>query len=77
LTGPVVYRGEDRRCLPVILLLDDPDSGVTYWAHVTSQTVEYTDTRWKIVVPAAQVLGSGATAEKYVNDYLLGTRSGG
>lgn len=47
----------------MILLLHDPDSGVTYWVHVTSRAVEYTDTRWKIVVPVAQVLGPGVAAE--------------
>jgi tetratricopeptide (TPR) repeat protein len=65
--GGWVYRDGDRHlrywlghCLPVVLLLHDPDSGVTYWVHITPDAIEYTETEWKIVVPSSQVLGSGA-----------------
>lgn len=49
-----------RHCLPVILLLHNPDSGVTYWAHVSADGIEYTDAGWKMVVPSRQVLGPDA-----------------
>jgi hypothetical protein len=62
-----VHRDDDkhlrywlRHCLPVILLLHNPDSGTTYWAHVTTDAIEYTDAGWKMVVPASQVLGPDA-----------------
>jgi hypothetical protein len=62
-----VHRDDDkhlrywlRYCLPVILLLHDPDSGTTYWAHVASDAIEYTDAGWKMVVPSGQVLGPDA-----------------
>jgi hypothetical protein len=68
--GGWVYRGTDRHlrywlrhCLPVVLLLHDPESGVTYWAQVTAPAAEYTDAGWKIVVPAAHALGPAARAE--------------
>ena len=63
--GGWTYRGTDthllywlRHCLPVVLLLHDPAAGITYWAHVTPSTVEYTDAGWKILVPSAQVLSA-------------------
>lgn len=46
-----------RHSLPVILLMHRPDSGVTYWARITQDTVEYTDASWKVLVPFRQVLG--------------------
>ena len=65
--GGWIYRGKMkhlrywlRHCLPVILLMHDPASGVTYWAHITEQAVEYTDSGWKILVPATQTLGPSA-----------------
>jgi hypothetical protein len=49
-----------RHPLPVILLLHDPDSGVTYWAHVTQAAAEFTGSGWKMLVPSSQVLGPDA-----------------
>jgi tetratricopeptide (TPR) repeat protein len=62
--GGWTYRGTDRHlrywlryCRPVVLLLHNPESRVTYWVHITSDAVEYTPSGWKILVPSAQVLG--------------------
>ncbi len=67
-SGGWVYRDGDkhlrywlRHSLPVVLLLHDPDSGTTYWAHVTQAAIEYTDAGWKMMVPSGQVLGPQAT----------------
>lgn len=61
--GGWVFRGGDthllywfRHSLPVVLLLHDPESGVTYWAHVTQESVEFTEVGWKMLVPSSQVL---------------------
>jgi hypothetical protein len=61
--GGWMYRDSDthllswlRHPLPVVLLLHNPGPGITYWAHVSPRTVEYTDAGWKMLVPAAQVL---------------------
>jgi hypothetical protein len=43
--------------LPVVLLLHDPRTRVTYWAHVTTRAVEYTSGGWKMLVPVVQALG--------------------
>jgi hypothetical protein len=63
--GGWVYRGNDthllywlRHCLPVVLLLHDPEARITYWAHVRPDKVEYTKAGWKMLVPSAQVLTS-------------------
>jgi hypothetical protein len=83
--GGWVYRGSDThlrywlgRSLPVVLLLHNPVSGVTYWAHMGLDTVDFDtgdfDTgdfgtgdcaggRWKMVVPSAQVLSLEAREE--------------
>lgn len=46
--------------LPVVILVHDPGTGVTYWVHVTSDIVLYTREGWKILLPSAQVLGPDA-----------------
>jgi hypothetical protein len=83
--GGWVYRGSDTHLrywlghsLPVVLLLHNPVSGVTYWAHMGLDTVDFDtvdfdtgdfDTgdcgggRWKMVVPSAQVLSLEAREE--------------
>jgi hypothetical protein len=73
--GGWVYRGSDTQLrywlghsLPVVLLLHNPVSGVTYWAHMGLDTVDFdtgdfTGGRWKMVVPSAQVLSLGAREE--------------
>lgn len=39
--------------LPVLLIAHLPDTNETFWAHVSSQTVERTESRWKIKIPKA------------------------
>jgi hypothetical protein len=46
--------------LPVIVVVYNPDADVMYWEVVTSETIEETDTRWKVVVPATQTLDADA-----------------
>jgi hypothetical protein len=59
-----MYRGSNaqllywlRHSLPVVLLLHDPRAGVSYWAHVTPDAVQYTASGWKMLIPSAQLLG--------------------
>ena len=52
-----------RHCLPVVLLLHDPESGNTYWVHITKQAIERTRSGWKIVVPSEHLLGPDAYRE--------------
>ena len=47
-------------CLPVVLLLHDPDSGKTYWEQVTRDKAKVTGAGWKMVVPAEHVLCADA-----------------
>jgi tetratricopeptide (TPR) repeat protein len=61
--GGWTYRGRDRHlrywlryCRPVLLLLHNPESRLTYWVHITADAVEYTSAGWKILVPSAQLL---------------------
>jgi hypothetical protein len=68
--GGWVYRGDDRHlwywlrhCLPVVLLLHDPESGATYWEHVTARVVKYTDTGWKMLVPSSHILSKTSPAD--------------
>jgi hypothetical protein len=68
--GGWIYRGDDRHlwywlrhCLPVILLLHDPDTGLTYWEHVTTRVVEYTDAGWKMLVPSSHILSKASLAD--------------
>lgn len=68
--GGWVYRGRDthllywlRHCLPVVILLHDPESDLTYWAHVRQSAAEITDGGWKMLVPSSQVLSKEAVSE--------------
>jgi len=61
------YRGQNEHLaywlshtLPVVLLIHDPDSGLTYWQHFTPDAVTYTDTGWKTRIPADHILGPDA-----------------
>ncbi len=65
--GGWVFRGSDthllywfRHSLPVVLLLHDPQAGITYWAHVTQENVVFTDVGWKMLVPSSHVLTADA-----------------
>ena len=62
-TGGWLYRGDNAHLLywlgyslPVVILVNDPGPGVTYWAHVTKDAVMYTRQGWKILIPSDQVL---------------------
>lgn len=69
-SGGWVFRESDahllywlRHSLPVVLLLHNPESGLTYWQHVTQDKVEFTDFSWKLVVPESQLLDECAFKE--------------
>lgn len=63
-----VYGGRDdsrlsywfSHSLPVVFLAFDPDTGSTYWQHLTPDAVSYTDRGWRVRIPAEQVLGPEA-----------------
>jgi tetratricopeptide (TPR) repeat protein len=64
------YWGENRHLrywfahvLPVLIVIYDPASKMLYWQHVTEDRVEYTDSRWKILIPRDQILSEEAAAE--------------
>lgn len=40
--------------LPVVLVAHLPDSGSTYWVHVTEEVITRTAKRWKIAIPKSQ-----------------------
>jgi hypothetical protein len=46
--------------LPVVLLAQHPDTGLTYWQHFTPDAVTYTSRGWKIRIPARHVLSPDA-----------------
>jgi Domain of unknown function (DUF4365) len=49
--------------LPVLIVIYDPASKTLYWQHVTEDRVEYTDSRWKILISRDQILSVEAAAE--------------
>ncbi len=49
--------------LPVLIVIYDPDSKTLYWQQVTEDRVEYTDRKWKILIPRDQILSVEAAAE--------------
>lgn len=58
-----VYRGSHehleywlRHCLPVFIILHNPDTGLTLWQRIEQHLVTVTDTGWSIRIPAANVL---------------------
>jgi hypothetical protein len=55
-----------RWCLPVLLLLHDPETGATYWGQVTPGNAKFTGTGWKVTVPANQVLCAEAAGSLQV-----------
>jgi tetratricopeptide (TPR) repeat protein len=57
------YRGENKHLrywlghvLPVLIVIYDPVSKTLYWQHVTEDRIEYTDAKWKILIPCDHVL---------------------
>lgn len=46
--------------VPHIVVLRDPDTGTSYWAHVSPQSVKWTGKRGKTFVPSDQILSRDA-----------------
>jgi hypothetical protein len=46
--------------LPVVLLVHDPDTCLTYWQHFTPDSVTYTGAGWRTRIRADHVLGPDA-----------------
>jgi hypothetical protein len=68
--GGWLYRGSDahlaswlRHCLPVVLLVHNPEAGATYWAHVCADAITADGPGWQLLLPSAQVLSSQARGE--------------
>jgi hypothetical protein len=65
--GGWLYRGRAAELsywlscsLPVVLLIYHPDTGLTYWHHVTPDTVTFTSESWKIAISSEHVLRAEA-----------------
>lgn len=73
-----VFYGEGRHLrywrnhsLPVVIILHDPETGLTLWQRVDEKLVRYgKKDRWSIEIPPTQVLNAGAREglEKGVSD---------
>jgi hypothetical protein len=61
--------------LPVVLLAHHPDTGLTYWQHLTPDAVTYSSSSWEIRIPAEHVLG--ADARQALTAIARGTRPRG
>ncbi|MGH3291841.1 MAG: DUF4365 domain-containing protein [Trebonia sp.] len=61
--------------LPVVLLAHHPDTGLTYWQHLTPHAVTYSSSSWEIRIPAEHVLG--ADARQALTAIARGTRPRG
>lgn len=62
-----LYRGRNdelsywlSHSLPVVLLIHDPDTRLTYWQHFTPDVITYERQGWKVRIPAEHVLGPHA-----------------
>jgi len=58
-----LFRGETRHldywsghCLPVFLILHNPDDGMTLWQRIERRSVSETESGWSIVIPADNTL---------------------
>lgn len=65
--GGWYYTGKDRHLrywrnfvLPVVVILYDPDTETCYWQHVSDEHITYTDSGWRLLVPAAQTISADA-----------------
>lgn len=65
--GGWYYTGNDRHLrywlsfvLPVVVILYDPETGTCYWQHVAQEHITYTESGWKLLVPASQTLSADA-----------------
>ena len=64
-----VFRPEARHveywlghALPVVVVLANADERIAYWQVVTEETITCTGTRWKMTVPATNILSAAAAA---------------
>ena len=64
-----VFRPEARHveywlghALPVVVVLANADERIAYWQVVTEETVTCTGARWKMTVPATNILSAAAAA---------------
>jgi hypothetical protein len=46
--------------LPVVLLIHDPGTGLTYWQHFTPDAITFASPGWKLRIPSSHVLGTDA-----------------
>jgi hypothetical protein len=65
--GSYTYRGERRHleywsghCLPVFLILHNPQTNQTLWQRIERHLIRETETHWTIPVPATNVLNASA-----------------
>jgi hypothetical protein len=65
--GDITFRADQSHVdywrghsLPVIVVLHDPRTSVTYWQAVTADTAESTGKGWKLTVPRSQTLDRDA-----------------
>jgi hypothetical protein len=49
--------------VPVVLVLVDPDSEKAYWVHVSAASVTRSGDRWRLAVPADQLLDVSSSEE--------------
>jgi hypothetical protein len=82
ITGGWLFRGDNEHLLywlghslPVVILVHDPGSGITYWAHITQDAVMYTRQGWKILIPSDQVLRPDALQAFSAISHGMRTRS--
>ena len=66
--GGFVYRGDSdhlnywaRHSLPVVIVLHDSDTELSYWQIVNPNTVERTEKAWKMTIPVVQKLDESAS----------------
>lgn len=66
----IIYRTDDSHigywtahCLPVIIVLYDPDADTLYWEQVSGETYISTGKGWKIAVPKDKILTEESLAE--------------
>lgn len=62
-SGGWYYKGKDRHLrywrnfvLPVVVILYNPDTETCYWQQVSDEHITYTDSAWRLFVPASQTL---------------------
>lgn len=66
----IIYRTDDshieywtEHCLPVIIVLYDPDNKILYWEQVTEESYVSTGKGWKIAIPKDKILTEESLVE--------------